>query len=474
MEKHQLAPHVAMLPSPGLGHLISLVELSKLLVSRHGFHVTVLVPTMSEPSKAQELFLQNLPENINYILLPQVTFDDLPPDVKPEVKIVLTVIRSISYIRTELEALASRARVVAYFTDLFGTDTFDVAKEVGIKPYLYFPSTPICLLFLLNLPKLDETTTCEYRDLPEPVKLPGCPPLHGKDFLAPVQDRKDNAYKFLLENTKRFTKAHGIMLNVCKEMDLGAVAGLQAEDSGYPPVFPIGPIIHAAPGCEEDGSGCLKWLDKQPNRSVLFVAFGSGGTVSHDQLNEIAFGLEMSGHRFLWVAKSPNNKTTSGAYFSTQSKEDPLGFLPEGFLERTKDRGLVVASWAPQIKVLQHPATCGFVTHCGWGSILEATLYGVPMIAWPLYAEQPINAVMVTEGWKVALRPNKNEDGLIEREEISTVVKQLMESEEGDRIRERMKKLSDAAKEAWTDNGSSTKALALLAHALTIQQNGVH
>ncbi|MCO5575290.1 hypothetical protein L7F22_029090 [Adiantum nelumboides] len=112
-----------------------------------------------------------------------------------------------------------------------------------------------------------------------------------------------------------------------------------------------------------EGNECLKWLDKQPNESVLFVSFGSGGTFSQEQMTELALGLELSGQRFIWVVKSPNETAKNANYFSVQSCEDPSGFLPHGFLERTKEVGLVVPSWAPQVQVLSHQSTGGFLTH---------------------------------------------------------------------------------------------------------------
>ena len=48
--------------------------------------------------------------------------------------------------------------------------------------------------------------------------------------------------------------------------------------------------------------------------------------------------------------------------------------------------------WTPQVEILAHRATGGFVSHCGWNSILESLLHGVPIVTWPLSAEQQINA----------------------------------------------------------------------------------
>ncbi|URE37272.1 Hydroquinone [Musa troglodytarum] len=120
----------------------------------------------------------------------------------------------------------------------------------------------------------------------------------------------------------------------------------------------------------------LLWLDEQPPGSVLFVSFGSGETLSMEQIQEQAWGLEASGRRFLWVVRCPSDRVGSGAFFHLQGPDDPLRFLPEGFLERTRGAGLVVPLWAPQVEVLAHAATGGFLTHCGWNSLLESFVHG--------------------------------------------------------------------------------------------------
>lgn len=132
----------------------------------------------------------------------------------------------------------------------------------------------------------------------------------------------------------------------------------------------------------------------------MFLCFGSKGTFSKEQFKEMAVGLERSNQRFLWVVRS-------------QLELEVL--LLEGFLERTKDRGLVVKSWAPQVAILSHESVGGFVTHCGWNSITEVVSYGVPMVAWPLYAEQEVNSVVLVEEMKLAIpifgEPSKSNKG---------------------------------------------------------------
>ncbi|CAI0404721.1 unnamed protein product [Linum tenue] len=159
----------------------------------------------------------------------------------------------------------------------------------------------------------------------------------------------------------------------------------------------------------------------------------------------------MSHQQFLWVVRS-----------GPQSNSNPFNYLPEGFLGRTKGRALLVPSWAPQIQVLGHRATGGFLNHCGWNSTLESILNGVPLISWPLHGDQKMVAVQLVEHLKIALRPIAGEDGLIRREEISKVVRGLMVGEEGLAVRNEMNVLKEAAKNAMSEEGSSTKSLELL------------
>jgi len=149
-------------------------------------------------------------------------------------------------------------------------------------------------------------------------------------------------------------------------------------------ILPVGPLL---PKAYFSGSAatanmsdpCLEWLDTQPESSVLYVSFGSVAVLSVAQIHELARGLEASGERFLLILRLPHNP-------------DNRPLLPEGFEERMKGRGLVHIGWAPQLHVLSHRALGGFLTHCGWNSTLESICRGVPMLTWPIQADQPMNA----------------------------------------------------------------------------------
>ena len=76
----------------------------------------------------------------------------------------------------------------------------------------------------------------------------------------------------------------------------------------------------------------MTWLNKQPKRSVMFLCFGSMGSLSEEQIKEMAAAIEASGHRFLWSIRHPSSKEK---FASLKEYEDPNEVLPKGFLERT-------------------------------------------------------------------------------------------------------------------------------------------
>ncbi|KAK6161562.1 hypothetical protein DH2020_004943 [Rehmannia glutinosa] len=299
---------------------------------------------------------------------------------------------------------------------------------------------------------------------PPPHNIALLPPpcflvLNPDDFPDSMKDRNSEVNTWMVDLCKRFVLADGIIVNSFIELESSFQ---DLEQLCIPPVYPVGPLIRTGPETESDrGSECLKWLNNQPPKSVLFVSFGSGGTLSLDQFTELALGLEMSKQRFLWVVRTPQ-ENIAAAYLNTGKNigNNQIWIICLRFLERTKERGLVVASWAQRVLVLSRGSIGGFSTTCGWNSILESVVLGVPLIAWPLCFEQKMNAVVLRDGLKAAIRVEENENGIVERGYVSETVKQLMEGEEGKRIRERIMDLKIAAGNALSQEGSSSKALA--------------
>jgi hydroquinone glucosyltransferase len=451
-------PHIAFLSSPGMDHIVPIVELAKRFVD-HGFSATILAfSNFSNP--AQSAFLASLPPSISSISIPFISMDDLPPSSNVITMVLVLLHRSVPHVRSALQSLHQSYRLVGFIPDLFCTDNLPIAKELSIPHYVYITSNLAFLAFLLHLPTLHETTTCQYLDLPEPLHLPGCVPLCGKDFLHLVKDRTSEVYKWVLRWTKGYANADGFLVNSFEKMEPETAKAFKGGKHGPRPAYAVGPFVRSGKcQAESDESGCLAWLNKQPTGSVLFLSFGSGGSLSTEQINEVAFGLEESKQRFLWVVRTPNVKDFSGAFFKLGHQDNPLSYLPEGFIERTKEVGMVVPSWAPQLKILSHKATGGFVSHCGWNSILESVCNGVPIIAWPLYAEQRMNALMLVERLGIALQPKQREDGVVERGEIARVIRGLMEEERGDVVRRKIAELQGAGLSAVAAGGTSYQAL---------------
>ncbi|XP_070133110.1 UDP-glucosyltransferase 2-like [Drosophila bipectinata] len=53
--------------------------------------------------------------------------------------------------------------------------------------------------------------------------------------------------------------------------------------------------------------------------------------------------------------------------------------------------------WLPQDDILAHHKTKLFITHAGKGSVAEAQFHGVPMVALPLFADQPSNSEILAK-----------------------------------------------------------------------------
>ncbi|KAK4342404.1 hypothetical protein RND71_038220 [Anisodus tanguticus] len=191
----------------------------------------------------------------------------------------------------------------------------------------------------------------------------------------------------------------------------------------------------------------MKWLDEQPNSSVVFLCFGSMGSFEEDQVKEIANALESSGYRFLWSLRQPPPKDKLQLSSEFENLEE---VLPEGFLQRSKGIGKVIG-WAPQVDILSHPAVGGFVSHCGWNSTLESVHSGVSMEIWPLYAEQQSNA------FQLEIFNNRNPPVLVKAEEIGNGIKQLMVSE--NKITAKVREMKEKRKATLMEGGSSYVAL---------------
>ncbi|TYH51848.1 hypothetical protein ES332_D10G308300v1 [Gossypium tomentosum] len=218
-------------------------------------------------------------------------------------------------------------------------------------------------------------------------------------------DIEDSIMKLIVKQTRKSLQADALILNTAEELDGPILSQIRTKCSR---VYAVGPLhaqlntrLNAKHGESYDhisntlwevDKSCIFWLNKQPNRSVIYVSFGSIASMSREQLVELWYGLLNSKTKFLLVVR-PN---------SVIGKDGEGEDVVMELMEKSKDRGYIV-NWAPQEAVLNHPAIGGFFTHNGWNSTLESVVAGVPMICWPQFADQHVNSRVVSVVWKIGL-----------------------------------------------------------------------
>ncbi|KAJ4787593.1 Glycosyltransferase [Rhynchospora pubera] len=444
-----------------LGHLMPMVELAKLL-SKQGMSVTVVIVDFIKNSSSftsktiSRLSTAN--PTISFHVIPPAT--ELGEGIDHVFKIIQEANTPLLYI---LQSISETCSVCAVVLDFFCTYALDVARQLDIPAYLFHTSGAYDLAIDIYFPTLDKNLDNSIVEIGNRLlDVPGLPPIPGSHLPDHLHRRNSPVYKSFINIFQRFVQHNGILVNTFELFEKKAVEALKAGlcfPGGYtPPVYCIGPLITVPEKKEEERHESLVWLDMQPRKSVVFLSFGSMGSFSEQQLREIATGLENSGQRFLWVVRSPA-VTNPLRKLDPQATPDLQVILPEGFIDRTKDQGMVVIQWAPQVEVLNHESVGAFVTHCGWNSILEATMAGVPMICWPMYAEQKLNKIYLVEEMKVAVEMKGYDEDIVVAKEVEDKVKLIMESEKSKVIRERMETIREKAVEALREGGSSHTAL---------------
>ncbi|KAK6117022.1 hypothetical protein DH2020_049266 [Rehmannia glutinosa] len=144
----------------------------------------------------------------------------------------------------------------------------------------------------------------------------------------------------------------------------------------------------------------IQWLDSKPSRSVIYVSFGSEVGPTLEEYDQLADALGESGRSFIWVIQPGSGKPSPPANFfggKPGSEATQEGYYPQGLEEKVGDRGLIIKGWAPQLLILSHPSTGGFLSHCGWNSTVEAIGRGIPILAWPIRGDQFYDAKLVVK-----------------------------------------------------------------------------
>ncbi|CAN6343567.1 unnamed protein product [Urochloa humidicola] len=474
---------VVLYPGLGVGHLSPMLELSKALL-RHGAVVLVESP-FGDPGFAAAVSRARASHtSVSFHVLPTPPPPASIPisssgagadadDGHPVVGLLRYLRATNAPLRDLLRSQLPSAR--ALVLDMFCAHALDVAVELAIPAYFFFATGVSALAVFLALPSVRSSAGAAFRELGDAV-LPfaGVPQLKASEM--PPGIANDGALcQASLRLAARVPEARGILVNSFQALEPRAVQalhdGLCVHDRPTPPVYCVGPLVSPSAGAGEEEHECLRWMDAQPERSVVFLCFGSMGVLPRRQLADIAAGLESSGHQFLWVVRSPPGGDGSPVLDPADEPLDEL--LPAGFMERTEDKGFVVKSWAPQVDVLRHRAAGAFVTHCGWNSTLEAVAAGIPMLCWPLYAEQGLNKVFIVEEMRLGVEMAMDGEGFVAAEEVEKKVRWVMGDSGAMELKERAVAARDKVAEALADGGSSQAAFVEFVKDLEASSNNV-
>ncbi|XP_074294336.1 UDP-glycosyltransferase 71A16-like [Silene latifolia] len=452
-------------PTPAMGHLLSTVEFAKLIVRTNPnisiifliYHFVINEPTQINSyieSQSRELD----PDQIDFITLP-------PLSNPPDPALYLTFIHLQNpLIRKAVQDRPSKP--AAFVLDLMNASMIDIANELRIPSYIYFTAGANLLHTMLHFQEVaDEQGIVDVTlltDDPESeLDLPGFTNPVPNKVLPSVFIDKDSIWpKKIIDHVRRFREAKGILVNSFTELGANTIDVLQRQEH-VPTIYPVGPILSlddSKPSNDEEF--IVNWLDGQPKASVVFLCFGSMGFFNAEQVKEIAEGLDRSGYRFIWSLRKPAEVGTVAGLPSEHMIFDEA--LPDGFIDRTGHKGKIIP-WAPQVVVLAHQAIGGFVSHCGWNSILESIWFGVPLATWPMYSEQQLNAftlvkelglsVEIKMDYRWDLRKQKG-NYLVKAKEVEIGVKKVMNMDE--KMKSKVHEMSQKSRKVLQANDGSS------------------
>ncbi|PKI48538.1 hypothetical protein CRG98_031059 [Punica granatum] len=470
--------HFVLLPHLAHGHSIPMMDMARLL-ARRGPTVTVIT-THLNAVRSQSTIDRAATSGLKVRLL-EVPFPSseagLPEgcesmDSLPNRDLLKNLLLGIRMLREPVEELFGQLQprpscVIADKNIMWAHET---AGKFGI-PRIVFDGTSCFSLLCTH--RIVESKVYETVPEAEPFVVPGLP-----DRIALTRAQLPGAVNIGQTDTKdvrdeirsKELAAYGVVANTFEELEPAYVEEFRKVRGRR--LWCIGPVslsntknsskIDRGNKSAIDESLCLEWLDSRNPSSVLYICFGSLCHVSASQLIELALGLESSNRSFMWVIKK-------GDY----SEELENWFAEEKYEERVKDRGIIIRGWAPQVLILSHSAVGGFMTHCGWNSTLEGVSAGVPMITWPMFAEQFYNEKLIVQvigtGVRVGVERCMNwgeEDKvgvLVRREDVRRAIEKLMdEGKESDERRRRARKLGEVAERAVEGGGSSYSNMNLM------------
>ncbi|KAH8262908.1 hypothetical protein KR044_001794, partial [Drosophila immigrans] len=199
-------------------------------------------------------------------------------------------------------------------------------------------------------------------------------------FFAILENYNSNAYKEVYGDDPNMPPYNDLYKNV-------SLAFFSSHALSEGPIRPIVPAVIEVGGVQiKDKPDPLpkamaEFLSKADNGAIL-LSLGSNVKSSHlkaDTNNKMYNVLSKLKQRVIWKWEDLDN---------TPGKSD----------------NILYSKWLPQDDILAHPNITLFITHAGKGGITEAQYHGKPMLALPVFGDQPTNALkMVRDGFGLSL-----------------------------------------------------------------------
>ncbi|RDX61741.1 UDP-glycosyltransferase 83A1, partial [Mucuna pruriens] len=424
-------PTVLVLPFPAQGHVNPMIILSQKLVE-NGCKVIFVNSEFNHKRVVSSMVEQQ--HSIDESLLKLVSIPDglAPDDDRHDFAKLCEVISST--MPAMLEKLIQDIhlngdnRISFIIADLCMGWALDVGTKLGIRGSMFCPASAVVLALTYNIPTLIHDGIIDSEGLMLTTKktiqlLPDMPMMDTRTFFWLNMDVPDSRiFNYMKHCAQTLNLTEWWLCNTTYELEPKVL-------TFFPKILPIGPLLRNYDNdntnatkrslgqfWEEDLS-CMSWLNQQPHRSVMYVAFGSITLFDQNQFNELALGLDLTNKPFLWVVRQDNKMTYPYEFQGCKGK---------------------IVGWAPQPKVLNHPAIACFVSHCGWNSIMEGLSNGIPFLCWPYFADQIYNKTYICDELNVGLGLNLDENGLVSRWEIKKKLDQLLSDKD---IRSRSLKL---------------------------------
>ncbi|KAF7849590.1 hypothetical protein BT93_L0570 [Corymbia citriodora subsp. variegata] len=432
--------HVVAIPYPGRGHINPMMNLCKLLASMAPDILITFVVTEewlgvvgSEP-KPDAVRFASIP---NVIPSERVRAENFPGFLEA----VMTKMEAP--VEQLLDRLEPPVTTILADTYLFWAVRIGNKRKIPVGSFWTMAVSVFSVFHHFDLLVQNNHFPIDLAERGDELVdyIPGLSPTRLVDLPTFFEGRGRVTVGRALEGFSWMPKAQYIISTAFYELEPHAIDALKAELSL--PIYTVGPLIpyleledkSSVSASRDDRPDYFRWLDSQPEASVLYISLGSFLSVSKEQMEELAAGVRSSGVRFLWVSRD------GGSWV-----EDSV----------CGDRGLVVP-WCDQLKVLNHSAVGGFWTHCGYNSILEAVFASIPMLAFPIFWDQIPNCKLVEQDWKIGWRVKKTRAELVSRQAISEILQRFMDldSEDGKAIRKRASELRQACGQAILKGGSS-------------------